>query len=85
MKRAKPRFPGLNVGGVFSLGMPHQLGGRIFSRDGSITSLEGISDDLLERLDGHGAYAMERINKEIRLVISFEEVNDEAWFYLSTS
>uniref|UniRef100_A0A5K3FKM7 CN hydrolase domain-containing protein n=1 Tax=Mesocestoides corti TaxID=53468 RepID=A0A5K3FKM7_MESCO len=65
MQRERSRCPQLNVGVVFSLGMPRIQGGRMFNREGNIISLSGISGDMLEQFDGKEDVVMERINREI--------------------
>ena len=61
----KLRNKHLNVGIVFSVGMPRKSGGRNFYRDGHLVSLQGKAGDLLEIYEGREKEVMDLIHQEI--------------------
>ena len=65
MRDQMSRFPHMNVGYVFSLGLPRSSGGRVFNRDGHITYLMSPAGDQLEAFDGRQAEVMTRLHEEI--------------------
>ncbi|KAL5105258.1 Lactosylceramide 13-N-acetyl-beta-D-glucosaminyltransferase A [Taenia crassiceps] len=65
MRLEKQRYPHLNVGYVFSLGVPRMHGGRLFDRDGHVMNLTGPDGDQLQAFEGRTAEVMIRIYEEI--------------------
>ena len=65
MRDQRRRYPRLNVGYVFSLGVPRTHGGRYFNRHGMNLRFDGKSGDLLEAFDGKADEAMARVREEI--------------------
>nr|CDS21080.1 galactosyltransferase [Echinococcus granulosus] len=67
MRLENKRYPSLNVGYVFSVGIPRQHGGRLFNRDGHVMNLTGPDGDQLEAFEGKAAEVMEKLNEEIAI------------------
>lgn len=65
MRLEKQRYPHLNVGYAFTLGVPRRQGGRLFDRDGYVMNLTGPDDDQLQAFEGKANEVMKRIYEEI--------------------
>ncbi|VDK40350.1 unnamed protein product [Taenia asiatica] len=61
----RAQHPNLKIGVVFSMGLPRQSGGRIFTREGYPITLKGRIGELADYFDGKTAQTMEYVFHEI--------------------
>ena len=79
--KEKMRHTNLNIGVVFSVGLPRQVGSKYFAREGYLMVLPGPAGDLLEMYNGRGKQVMDQINQEINIFDDIVLANYEDTYY----